>query len=68
MIGVGNVGGIVATWSFRTQDAPRYRMGYGIVMGGLCVMAVAAGLYGSVCVWENRKGRGSAVGKRRLLL
>lgn len=56
MISFGNTGGIVATFAFLARDAPRYRMGYSIVMAFTCVGAVASTLYAGAVVRENRKG------------
>ena len=44
-VGFGNVGGIVATFSFRAKDAPFYTRGYAVVMGGLCLTALVTTAY-----------------------
>ncbi|KAI9877633.1 MAG: hypothetical protein M1830_003248 [Pleopsidium flavum] len=54
MIGFGNAGGIVATFSFLAKDAPLYQTGYSICMGAMCVCAFAAFAYG-VLAWRGNK-------------
>ena len=57
MIGFGNSGGIVATFSFLATDAPLYHKGYSICMA-MTVVGLAAGvLYGALIWSENRKMR-----------
>ena len=55
MIGFGNFGGIIATFSFVAVDAPYYHKGYGIVMMGLCLMGAASIAYAAGLVTENRR-------------
>lgn len=55
MIGFGNVGGIVATFSFLAADAPFYHKGYSIVTFGLCLAAAAAIAYEVSCYVENQR-------------
>ena len=54
MLGVGESGGILATFAFLATDAPRYRLGYSLCLGFLGVGAVAAVGYYAACRWENR--------------
>ncbi|KAK0735930.1 major facilitator superfamily domain-containing protein [Schizothecium vesticola] len=54
-IGFGNIGGIIATYSFLPSDAPRYRKGYSIGLGFLCLAAASCVLYAGALVWENKK-------------
>jgi uncharacterized membrane protein YidH (DUF202 family) len=66
MIGFGNCGGIIATFSFLAADAPDYRTGYSICMGAICICGVAVVLYG-YCGWRKNslwKGAGGADVKR----
>ena len=55
MIGFGNVGGIVATFSFLAVDAPFYHTGYSVITFGLCLMAGVSITY-AIGLWlENRR-------------
>ncbi|KAL8787402.1 MAG: hypothetical protein Q9195_007777 [Heterodermia aff. obscurata] len=55
MIGFGNIGGIVATFAFLVQDAPKYTKGYTICLAVTMVGLLASGLYGALIWRENRK-------------
>ena len=57
IISFGNTGGIVATFTFLKQDAPRYHAGYSICMAVTVAGAVASGLYGALIWRERRRGR-----------
>jgi hypothetical protein len=57
MIGFGNSGGIIATFTFLTTDAPYYRTGYSICMGAACIRGAASILYGLLILKENRSSR-----------
>ena len=63
MIGFGNIGGIIATFSFVAADAPYYHKGYSIVIGGLSLSAFTAILY-LVAAWSHnqslRRGNSNA--------
>ncbi|KAK6827491.1 hypothetical protein PG987_010832 [Apiospora arundinis] len=54
MLCFGNIGSIVATFSFQKKDAPLYHKGYSLVlaMGALCFVSCAA--YALV-IWHERK-------------
>ncbi|KAK6853764.1 hypothetical protein PG995_010576 [Apiospora arundinis] len=54
MLCFGNIGSIVATFSFQKKDAPLYHTGYSLVlaMGALCFVSCAA--YALV-IWHGRK-------------
>ncbi|CAN8096810.1 unnamed protein product [Discula destructiva] len=54
-VGFGNIGGIVATYSFLAKDAPEYKPGYGICIGFICLSAVSCCAYAGLISWENRK-------------
>ncbi|KAK4242406.1 major facilitator superfamily domain-containing protein [Achaetomium macrosporum] len=54
-IGFGNIGGIIATYSFVQSDAPFYRKGYAICVSFICLSAVSCIAYALAVVWENRK-------------
>ncbi|KAG8678797.1 hypothetical protein FRC08_017508 [Ceratobasidium sp. 394] len=36
-IGVGNLGGVASSFIYRAQDAPRFHVGHGVVLGSLCM-------------------------------
>ena len=57
MIGFGNIGGIVATFSFLAKDAPYYHKGYSIVIGALSVAAATAVVYLVAARSHNQKLR-----------
>ncbi|PSS03831.1 major facilitator superfamily domain-containing protein [Coniella lustricola] len=54
-IGFGNIGGIIATYSFLAKDAPEYRPGICICIGFSCLSAVSCCLYAGLIAWENRR-------------
>lgn len=54
-VGFGNIGGIVATYSFLARDAPAYRPGYGICIGFICLSAASCCVYAGLITWENRR-------------
>ncbi|QSZ32876.1 hypothetical protein DSL72_002457 [Monilinia vaccinii-corymbosi] len=54
MIGFGNAGGIIATFSFLNTDAPFYYTGYSICIGAMCLCAATCILYGVLAVYHNR--------------
>ncbi|PYH89534.1 putative MFS transporter [Aspergillus ellipticus CBS 707.79] len=55
-IGFGNIGGIIATYSFLAKDAPLYRNGYIISLSFLCFSAACCIAY-FVAVWTENKRR-----------
>ncbi|CAD6442283.1 2b21dead-2e62-4b61-a061-56f96f0f00d5 [Sclerotinia trifoliorum] len=65
MIGFGNAGGIIATFSFLTTDAPHYHTGYSICMGAICICAASCTLYGILCIVHNRKLGVTASGENK---
>ncbi|KAK4151759.1 major facilitator superfamily domain-containing protein [Chaetomidium leptoderma] len=54
-IGFGNIGGIIATYSFVSSDAPFFTKGYAICVSFICLSVVACVLYAAAITWENRK-------------
>ena len=54
MVCFGNIGGIVAVFSFLADDAPRYHKGYSVVIFGLCLTAASAIAYAVGCHVENQ--------------
>jgi len=54
-IAFGNIGGIIATYSFLSKDAKSfYHRGYSICLGFICLSAFSCVLYLIACVWQNR--------------
>jgi len=56
-IGFGNIGAIIATFSFTAADAPYYHKGYSIIMGALCLVITSSVLYLVVALRENHSRR-----------
>ncbi|RAL60950.1 hypothetical protein DID88_010047 [Monilinia fructigena] len=54
-VGFGNIGGIIATYSFLAADAPEYKKGYGICLGSLCLSAVSCLCYLLALLVDNRR-------------
>ena len=54
MIGFGNTGGIVATFTFLAADAPKYTKGYTICLAVTAVGVVAGAGYAAL-VWRDNK-------------
>ncbi|KAK3380355.1 major facilitator superfamily domain-containing protein [Lasiosphaeria ovina] len=54
-VGFGNIGGIVATYSFLTTDAPLFKKGYAICISFICLSAASCILYAWAITRENRK-------------
>ncbi|RPB04530.1 MFS general substrate transporter [Choiromyces venosus 120613-1] len=54
-IGSGNIGGIIATYSFISKEAPKYTKGYAISLGFICLSAVSCVVYFVAITMENRK-------------
>ncbi|OIW33654.1 MFS general substrate transporter [Coniochaeta ligniaria NRRL 30616] len=61
VVTLGTVGGIVATWTYTKNDAPKYPTGHTInLCGQICVVILS--IWGILyCKWENRQ---RAAGKR----
>ncbi|KAF2861832.1 MFS general substrate transporter [Piedraia hortae CBS 480.64] len=57
IISVGNIGGIVAVFSFLKTDAPRYITGYSICLAFATLSIISAMAYGFLCLRENQKRR-----------
>jgi len=54
-VGFGNIGGIIAVYSFLKKDAPNYTPGYSICIAFVCLSALSCALYFFMCSWANRK-------------
>lgn len=58
---VGNVGGLVATWSFIPSDAPNYHIGNGLNLASSSVILITSTIF---LVWmkhDNKKREGRSV-------
>ncbi|KAI9671550.1 MAG: hypothetical protein M1817_003602 [Caeruleum heppii] len=53
-IGFGNIGGIIATYSFLSTDAPLYRKGYSICIAFICLSAASCAAYFLAVFAQNR--------------
>ncbi|KAJ8106931.1 hypothetical protein OPT61_g9214 [Boeremia exigua] len=54
-VAFGNVGGIIAVFSFLKKDAPRYTPGYSISIAFVCLSALSCCAYFVACSWQNRQ-------------
>ena len=53
-VGFGNIGGIIATYAFLAKDAPRYKPGYSICIGFVCLSAFSCIVYFVSIFMQNR--------------
>ncbi|KAK3937842.1 major facilitator superfamily domain-containing protein [Diplogelasinospora grovesii] len=61
VVTLGTIGGIVATWTYTQNDAPKYKIGHTINLGGQ-IGVVSLAVFGILyCMYENRA---RAAGKR----
>ncbi|KAL8854252.1 MAG: hypothetical protein Q9221_000966 [Calogaya cf. arnoldii] len=55
-IGFGNIGGIIATYSFLPKDKPNfYRPGYAICISFICLSAASCIVYAASLLMQNRR-------------
>jgi predicted MFS family arabinose efflux permease len=54
-VGFGNIGGIIAVYSFLKKDGPKYTPGYSISIAFVCLSGLSCTLYFIMCSWQNRK-------------
>jgi MFS family permease len=54
-VGFGNIGGIIATFSFQSTDAPNYTKGYSICTAFACLSIISCTVYLAAVWFENRK-------------
>ncbi|RYP21222.1 hypothetical protein DL765_002361 [Monosporascus sp. GIB2] len=59
-VGFGNIGGIIATYSFLSTDAPRFVKGYAIAISFTVLSIIACTIYLISIMAENRKRAKSA--------
>ncbi|KAK9465471.1 major facilitator superfamily domain-containing protein [Lipomyces arxii] len=57
MAGVGNFGGIIATWTYMTKDAPKYITGHAINLGGYVMAFICVLIAVLYLNWENKMRR-----------
>lgn len=51
----GNIGGLIATWSYLTKDAPRFRIGNSLNLAAGCmIFLISIGGY-MWMKWDNRR-------------
>jgi hypothetical protein len=53
-IGFGNLGGIIATFAFLAEDAPKYITGYSICFAFTSLSIISCVIYGFGCWSANR--------------
>jgi len=58
-VGFGNIGGIIATYSFLPKDKPEFKRGYSICLAFLCLSAASCCAY-AVAVWSQNRSRDKA--------
>lgn len=54
-VGFGNIGGIIAVYTFLQQDAPRYHKGYSICLAFTCLSGLSCTIYFLSCWFQNRQ-------------
>ena len=54
-VGFGNIGGIIASFAFRDDDAPKYISGYSICIAFTVLSMITSVIYGAVCYRDNKK-------------
>ncbi|KAF2266645.1 MFS general substrate transporter [Lojkania enalia] len=59
-VGFGNIGGIIAVYTFLKKDAPRYIPGYSICIAFVCLSALSCLTYFIMCGLANKKRDKSA--------
>lgn len=52
-VGEANIGGLIATWTYLPEDAPRYVRGHWINFGGSCILLMVAVVTTLYLRWEN---------------
>ena len=65
-IGLGNLSGILAAWSFPSSGAPEYRLGYSLGIASLGLSLVMSTIYWLLCRAENKTRK--LEGRKLLLL
>lgn len=65
MIGFGNAGGIIATFTFLAKDAPFYHTGYSICVGAMCICVSAVVVYAGLAWRENKAIKAAGEGEKK---
>lgn len=55
IVTLGTAGGVLATWTYTTKDAPKYPTGHTINLSGQLAVLVLALAGIAYCKWENRQ-------------
>ncbi|KAI4633647.1 hypothetical protein J4E80_001013 [Alternaria sp. BMP 0032] len=55
VVTLGTAGGILATWTYTSADAPRYPIGHTINLVGQCCVCILAIFGICYCKWENKQ-------------
>lgn len=63
-VGFGNLGGIIAAFSFLNRDRPKYIPGYSVCLAFSCISILGCCIYGFLCYQANRS-RNSAEAQQR---
>jgi len=54
VLGLGSLGGIISSFTFRTKDAPRYQLGHGVALGMLGLIFVSSSFLSTVFYFKNK--------------
>ena len=58
---LGNIGGLIATWSFLPWDAPNYYIGNGLNLATSSVILITSTVVLFWMKWDNKKREGRSV-------
>lgn len=69
-IGVGNLGGAMASNIYRAQDSPKYLLGHGLEIGfvtmGMCAVVALRLCYGKINASRERNGEAAGLSDQQL--
>lgn len=54
-VAFGNIGGIISSFAFRAEDAPKFIPGYSISISFTVLSIIACVIYGVVCYMDNKR-------------
>lgn len=54
-IGFGNIGGIIASFTFQTKDSPRFVPGYSICIAFAILSAITSTIYFFSVMYQNKR-------------
>jgi predicted MFS family arabinose efflux permease len=63
-VAFGNIGAIIASYSFVAEDAPKYEKGFIIALTFTCLSIASSTAYFLGCWWENRQRDKKGEGRR----